>query len=147
GHGGSARRRGGCARHPRGARGHRREVPGDHRDASDRTAHVAGREAPGVGGELQRLAREQGYDGPGAISRVTGADQRWGAMPNSALFEELARELGVLRFHVADRGLIAREFAIATATAMGLDDDVNLNATSHLILTEVFEIAGELRGV
>lgn len=68
-------------------------------------------------------------------------------MPNTALFEELARELGVLRFHVADRGLIPREFAIATATAMGLDDDVNLNATSHLILTEVFEIAGELRGV
>lgn len=68
-------------------------------------------------------------------------------MPSTPLFEELSRELGVLKFHVADRGLIPREFAIAAVTAMGVDADVNLNAPSHLILAEIFEIAGELRGV
>lgn len=68
-------------------------------------------------------------------------------MPHAALFEELARELRVFDYHVADRTLIPREFAVAAVSAMGVDDDVDLNATSRLILAQVFEIAGELRGV
>lgn len=67
-------------------------------------------------------------------------------MANADLFAELARELGVLDYRVADRNLIPRELAVAAAFALGFEEDVNLNATSHLILAEVFEFVGELRG-
>lgn len=61
--------------------------------------------------------------------------------------EELARELGVLTYRVADRGLIPRELALRAVSALDLEDEVDLNSPSHQILAGVFEATGHLDGL
>jgi len=60
----------------------------------------------------------------------------------AAPFAPLVERLGIDDYLVADHHLIPRAVALAVVAKLGFDEDVNLNGTSHAILTEVFEIAG-----